>query len=342
MPGEPLADLIYPYTRRMTGIRRYSEKLLAAFIRTGTPVRAHRVRKIEFSLGGKPAGGLLSQKFFSSIIGTSCPVVHSLSPDVITRHTNVATIHDIIPLQHRELFMNSRREKAGYSIMFGRLEKLTIIVHTAHIKEQLVKQGIDHSRIEVCGSSVGDFFRPSGRPSPYSADGRKHLVTVGDYNPRKRYDVLYRAVNMLEGVDLYHIGPVNSWAKREAELKAIAAEGDGIHMLGSLPDDTLVDYLSHADLFVYASEEEGAGYTPAEALACGTPALVNRIPVFTDQFGSDVSYCSLEPDSFAGAIMEALGKEVDREALLRAAARFSPDEEARRVAAVYRKVAVGQ
>lgn len=338
MTDRAVADIVYTYTGKMTGIRRYSEKLITALERTGTHVRPHRIRKIETSIGGKPAGGLISQKFFSLFIRTTSPVIHSLSPDVIMKKTNVATIHDLIPFYHKETFMKTRRERLGYSIMFSRLNELTIIVHTNFIKTQLIEQGIDGNMIEVAGASIQDFFRPSARPSPYPSDGRRHLVTVGDFNPRKRFDVIYRAVNQLDGVDLYHIGPVNSWVQRYRELREIAQRGGKIHLLGALSDSQLVDYISHADLFVYATVEEGAGYPPAEALACGTKVLVNKIPVFLEQFGDDVFYCDLEVDSFTGGIADSLNKEVDRGKLLRAASRFSADAEAARVAAVYAKV----
>lgn len=339
MAVEPVADLIYPFTRRMTGIRRYSEKIIAALERTGTHVNPHRIRKVEFSLRGKPVGGVVSQKFFSIFTRTGCPVVHSLSPDVIMKQTNIATIHDLIPFTQRDMFMKTRRERAGYRLMFGRLGELTLIVQTQVTKSQLRQLGIDESRVEVCGASIQDNFRPSSNPSPYPDDGKKHILTVGDFNPRKRFDVIYRAVNELEGVELYHIGPVNNWVNRYRELRSIADESGKVHMLGTVQDSTLIDYFTHSDLFVYATADEGAGYPPAEALACGTKVLLNPIDVFRELYGDDVFYALPEPDAFAAGIEDALSREVDRNRLLKAASRFSADEEARKVARVYEKVA---
>ena len=338
MEPAPLADIIYPYTKRMTGIRRYSEILVSALERTGTPVKVHRVRKFELSIGGKPAGGLLSQKLLSWFIRTSCPVVHSLSPDVITKKTNVATIHDLIPFYHRETFMKTRRERIGYRLMFDRLDELVLIVYTEYTRRQLGELGIDMSRVEVCGFGIQDYFKPSTGQSPYPQDGLKHVVTVGDYNPRKRYDILYGAVNSLEGVELYHIGPVNNWIRRYIELKAIADRGGKVHQIGPREDQALVDYISHADLLVHATEDEGAGFTPAEAMACGTKALVNPIPVYKELYGESVSYCELSVEGFAKGIELSLAGSTDRKALLDYSKRFSADAEAARVAAVYRKI----
>lgn len=342
MAATPVADILYPYTRKMSGIRRYSEKLIEGLARIGTPVKVHKIRKMEVSLGGKPAGGLISQRFFSLFARTKTGVVHSLSPDVVTGRTNIATIHDIIPFHNREVFMRTRRERLGYKIMYGRLEELTVIVHSRYVKTQLAEIGIDPSKIEVAGASIDTFFRPSERASPYPADGRRHVVTVGDYNPRKRFEILYGAVNSLDGVDLYHVGPVNNWTRRYTELREIARSKDRIHMLGALSDQLLVDYLTHADLFAYASDEEGAGYTPAESLACGTAAVINPIPVFRELYGDDVFYSELSTEAFASAIDGALSRPVDKEKLISAAGKFSPDEEARKVAGVYRKAAEAQ
>lgn len=323
----------------MTGIRRYSEILVSALERTGTPVRVHRVRKFELSIGGKPAGGLISQKFLSMFIRTRCRVVHSLSPDVITKKTNIATIHDLIPFYHRETFMKTRRERIGYRLMFDRLDELVLIVYTEYTKSQLAELGIDKSKVEVCGFGIQDYFKPSGGLSPYPQNGLKHVVTVGDYNPRKRYDILYNAVNSLEGVELYHIGPVNNWIRRYNELKVLAEKGGKVHQIGPREGQALVDYISHADLLVHATEDEGAGFTPAEAMACGTKALVNPIPVYKELYGESVSYCQLSVDGFAKGIELSLAGDRDRSALLEYSKRFSADEEARRVAAVYSKVA---
>lgn len=338
MASTPVADLLFPYTRKMSGIRRYSEKLIDALARIGTPVKVHRIRKIEVSIGGKPAGGLISQRFFSLFARTRTGVLHSLSPDVVTGRTTVATIHDLIPFHNREVFMRTRRERLGYRIMFGRIDELTLIVQTESVKSQLVDYGIDPSKIEVCGASIQTLFKPSDRVSPFPADGRKHLITVGDYNPRKRFDVLYNAVNSLEDIDLYHIGPINNWTTRYMELRDLAQAKSRIHMLGGLSDEMLVDYLTHADLFVYASEAEGTGYTPAESMACGTLAVVNDIPSFRELYGHDVLYSDLTAEAFASAIENALRHPADKGKLLKAARKFSPDEEARKVAEVYNRV----
>lgn len=323
----------------MTGMRRYSERLISGLQKIGVPVRTHRVRKLEFNIGGKPAGGLLSQRLFASFISTSAPVVHSLSPDVITGKTNVATIHDLIPFYHTDTYMKTRRERAGYSIMFGKIDELYLIVQTEHTRAQLKSLGIDETMVEVCGIGVQELFKPSTRPSPYPEDGKKHLVAVGDFNPRKRFDILYNAVSAMKGVELYHVGPVNNWVQRYTELKRIADARGSVHMLGPLPDDRLVDYLTYADLLVHATEDEGAGYTPAEAMACGTRALVNPIPVFRELYGNDVRYCDLTIEGFAEGIKRALEMRTDRVRMMASASKFSAEEEARRVAAVYRRVA---
>jgi glycosyltransferase involved in cell wall biosynthesis len=335
----PIADIIYPYTPRMTGIRRYSERLIKSLRDIGAPVRFHRVRKIEYTLSGKPAGGLISQRFSSMFVRKSAPVVHALAPDLAGSRVNLVTVHDLIPFKLKDIFIKTRRERLGYRLMFSRIWDADIIVQTETTKKELLALGISDAKVHVCGLSVDDMFRPDSTPSPYSDNEKRHLLTVGDFNPRKRFDIIYRAVANLKDAELYHIGPTNRWEKRREELASIAQKAGNIHMLGELPDNELLRYMQHADLFVFLSEDEGAGYPVAEAISCGVNAVVNDLSVFRELYGDMVFYTGLNEEELASAIKHALENPKDKEALLRYAGRFSRLEEARRVLSVYQEIA---
>lgn len=340
MPMEaPIADVIYPYTKNMTGIRRYSEKLIQGFRLIGAPVRVHRIRKIEYSFRGKPAGGVLSQRFQSLFVMVRAPVVHTLAPDLATKRTNLVTVHDTIPFKLRDVFVRNARERLGYRIMFSRLWDVDIIVQTEYTKRELITLGVKEDRIHVCGVSVDSIFRPSDSPSPYPENGLRHIVTVGDFNPRKRFDLIYRAVAGMKGVEIYHAGAANRWLQRKEELEVIAKRAGNIHMLGDVPDSELVRYLQHADLLVFISEDEGVGYPVAEAMSCGTPVLVNELEVFRELYGSTAHYCGMGVDEIRSGIEETLSAGKNAQMLVSFAARFSPEQEARRVLSVYENIA---
>jgi glycosyltransferase involved in cell wall biosynthesis len=322
----------------VSGTSRYAEKLISHLKVEGVTVTAYPVRKIEYSFRGKPVGGFMSQRFFSALVSVKSPVVHAISPTVMNGNTNLVTVHDLIPFHNPELYMTNVLRKYGYMRMLSRLRDMEIVVQTGFIKQQLLEQGIPEDRIHVTGVSVDEKFRPSSLESPYPKNGLKHLVTVGDFNPRKRFDIIYDAVSMSKDLELYHIGPVNGWVSRYNELKSKALSSGRIKILGQLDDQEMIRYLTFADLFVYASRDEGVGFTPLEAMSCGTNVVVNDLPVFRELMGNHAFYAELESGSLSNAISYALEHRKRAEELIQFSARFSPVEEARSIMTVYEKL----
>ncbi|MEM3852491.1 MAG: glycosyltransferase [Methanomassiliicoccales archaeon] len=333
-----IADIVYPYTPRMTGIRRYSERLINGMRQLKAPVKVHRVRKIEKSLWGRPVGGLISQRFFSMFIRTHAPVVHALSPDLSGSKTNTITIHDVIPFRQRELFIRNARERMGYSIMYNKLFDAHLIVQTKVIAAQLVSMGVDPGKIHVCGLSVDPIFKPVTGASPYPSNNMAHIVTVGDFNPRKRFDIIFQAIARVDNVELYHIGYSNSWKEQYARLRKMASDIGRIHFLGAVSDIELVSRLSHADLFAFASMDEGAGYPVAESISCGTNAVVNELDVFKELYDDLVFYSPMDAEGFAETIRYALAHPKPRQVLTQYASSFAPQAEAKRTLHAYEEI----
>lgn len=77
------------------------------------------------------------------------------------------------------------------------------------------------------------------------------------------------------------------------EVMKAAYEGirhDWIRFAGFVKQDELSALYAAADLFCYLSHYEGFGLPPLEALACGTPVMVSRIPVLMEIMGSHALY----------------------------------------------------
>lgn len=64
--------------------------------------------------------------------------------------------------------------------------------------------------------------------------------------------------------------------------------------------------LAKSQLVLVASEFEGFGYSPVEALAMGTPCLVRRLPIFDETCGEDALRLPLEARDWASAIDDML------------------------------------
>ncbi len=114
-----------------------------------------------------------------------------------------------------------------------------------------------------------------------------YLLYIGRLDSHKRIDNLVRTIPFLLkkniNVKLGIIGP--DWNDTRKGLEHIA-KGLGIknsiNFMGSLSRDNLLNELSKAHLFVSASEYEGFGISAIEAMASGTPCVLNDIASFRD------------------------------------------------------------
>lgn len=110
-------------------------------------------------------------------------------------------------------------------------------------------------------------------PPPWSdpRDGKLTLVWVGKTTPMKGWDRLEHLVTELR--DLAHITVLLGHAPALCPITVTGAE-DNLTILRDLHDDDLPRFYRAADFLLSTSRWEGFGLTIAEALACGTPALL--------------------------------------------------------------------
>ncbi len=330
-----MLTILYPKIKVRSGTRTYVETILRGLEKINYPFKYIGVRKVEVSFFGEPVGGIASQRLGTLLHrGLSHPV-HALAPEVSPKGVDVVTIHDIIPFLKREEFIRTRYDRSAYKMMFGNaLNSRILLVSTNVVKGELVSAlGLEEGRVRVVyqGIDASKFYRDG--TSPFPDNGKIHLVTTGDYNPRKRFDILYDIVSKHKEYELYHIGPVNSWKERANRLMEFAKRAGNIFPLGEVNDTTLRKYLSNSDLFVYISEAEGFGLPPLEAMACGTNVLLNDLPIFRETVG-DFGFLS-EVGKFEDYIEFALRNKKDPETLRNRALQFSVEKEISDLVSIY-------
>ncbi len=137
--------------------------------------------------------------------------------------------------------------------------------------------GIDPQRVEVIPPGPG---LAAGPNSPKASRARPYFLAVGALEPRKAPELLVCAFTRARAAGL------------EAELLfagdgrlAGALEGEGVRVLGHVPDDELRGLYAGALALVQPAWLEGFGLPPVEALALGTPAIVADLPVYSETVG---------------------------------------------------------
>lgn len=136
-----------------------------------------------------------------------------------------------------------------------------------------------------------------------------YLFWASNFYPYKQADLLLAAYTRLPAETraahpLVMVG--GGWyGGMDAARAYTAALGiaDDVHFLGWIDDRWLAPLYRHARAFCLASREETFGRCVAEAMACGTPCVVNRIPIMDEVTGGHalvVDYA--DPVAAAGAL----------------------------------------
>ncbi len=216
--------------------------------------------------------------------------------------------------------------------------------------------GIDAEKITVSHYAVEDGFGLSDEGSSrvrlqdqYRLDGPFFLY-VGTLEPRKNVAGLLAAFEeVLDDVPhtLALVGPAG-W-NSGALLDALA----GAHLrsrvlqVGYVPSrETLADFYTCADAFVFPSLYEGFGFPVLEAMACGCPVICSDAGSLPEVGGSAALYVPAEDTSGLASAMRRIASDVSLQSELRRkgleqAKRFSWLTCARATYAVYEQVSHG-
>lgn len=225
-----------------------------------------------------------------------------------------------------------------------------IIAVSAYIREILVRQGIEQSRIEVVHSGIDPIDlepRADGelRAAAGAAPGQALVAAVGALVPHKDHATFIRAAAIL-AADRHDVrfavfgeGPLRD------SLAALVSESgleDQFCLAGEVANAACS--LGDLDVFVMPSREEGLGTACIEAMFAGVPIVATSAGGLAELAGD--AFSSVEPGDPA-----ALAREIDRlladpvarkaageRALIRAEA-FSADMMVRGTLACYARVA---
>lgn len=226
-----------------------------------------------------------------------------------------------------------------------------VVVVSDHTRRELVAlTDVDPARIHVVPNPVHPRYGAAGDPAADAAVAadlglaRPFILFVSTIEPRKNVATLLGAFRrllddgadvdlVLAGADGWHSEAVYTTA-RDLDL------GGRARFLGFVPDDTLAALYRRAAVLAHPAHDEGFGFTPAEAMAAGTPVVVSdagSLPEVVGDAGLRV------PPADAAAWATVLARVLGDPALagrLRAAGRaravrFTPEIQARGTLAAY-------
>ena len=207
----------------------------------------------------------------------------------------VVTLHDVIPLRRRSEYL---RTGLRFRLRYLAVQRATmVIVPTETVRAEAIERlRLDPARVRSVGEAAAPAFFP--RPPDEVAAARRRLGVPEDYllwvgglehpEPRKRVAALVAAPRRLP---LVLAGPASRWA-HELDAEVIVT--------GLVSDDDLAALYTGARALVFASDDEGFGLPPVEALACGTPVAASDVPVLREVLGDRATFA--DRDDLAGLI----------------------------------------
>ena len=206
----------------------------------------------------------------------------------------VLTVHDAASLDHPEWF--ERKFALWYAALLPRLiRKVRAVITVSHFsRERIVRlTGVDPGRVHVIGNGVEPRFRPADPKAVKQVRAKfdlnsPYILFVGSLEPRKNLKMLLEAwqLGALDGATLAVVG-ASGHVFANSGIDTIPP---GVRPLGRVEDEVLPVLYSGATGFVYPSIYEGFGLPPLEAMACGCPVAVSRIPAHQEVFGKAAMY----------------------------------------------------
>lgn len=168
----------------------------------------------------------------------------------------------------------TRKDTEHHFDAFGRVPEMMV----AHL-------GID---LPQCSNMV---------PSPY-IPLRPYFVVVGTIEPRKNHalllDVWERLSSRLDAESMPELLIIGSrgW-KNEEVFTRLEAKPRFVTELNGLSDDEVASLVDGARALLMPSLAEGFGLPVVEAIALGTPAIVNDLPVYREILGNSPIYANV-------------------------------------------------
>jgi len=267
----------------------------------------------------------------------------------------VVTVYDMTTLLYPDLF-------PSLDVWYWRhIEKRTlwqaakvIAISKQTAQDILSFYHLPKDRIAVIYPSCGQHFRPASeeevtRVRTQYALPQHYILHVGRIDPKKNIPLLVEAfARFREQTDFPgSLVLVGEQYKKKPDLTIygkIEALGlqNTVQLLGTIPDTDLPAVYTGATIAVLPSVHEGFGLVALEALACGTPLIVNQAGAVTEVVGDAALVMQHSTSECLAEMLAFLWTHPEKRNMLRKAGparakRFSWEKMARQTLAVYQE-----
>lgn len=166
---------------------------------------------------------------------------------------------------------------------------------------ELMRLGRDRLRISLvpCGVDI-ERFSPGGPVAARS--GRRRILVVGRFVPRKGFDTAITALTDVPGAELIIAGgPERSELHTVPEacrLRALAADlgvAERVSLYGSVAREDMPALLRSADVVACTPWYEPFGIVPLEAMACAVPVVASAVGGMLDTVVHDLTGLLIPP-----------------------------------------------
>ncbi|MFH0873393.1 MAG: glycosyltransferase family 1 protein [Candidatus Komeilibacteria bacterium] len=198
---------------------------------------------------------------------------------VISPPNTVTTIHDVA----YEVFKDDLSWKSrGYLRFAAQLAKrrcCLIFTVSEFSKKEIIKYyQIPAEKIIVTHLGI----TPPVFPSGCVLEKKNYLLYVGRLESKKNIVRLIEVFNQVTQTDwgkdlqLYLAGyPSRGWKEAQEKISEFNLQ-DKVKTFGWITEEEKSKLLAEAKVYVHLAKYEGFGFGPLEAMACGTPAVVNN------------------------------------------------------------------
>ncbi|NIO49824.1 MAG: glycosyltransferase [Candidatus Aminicenantes bacterium] len=264
----------------------------------------------------------------------------------------VVTIHDLSFQRYPEFFPYSVAKKRIVQLS-KTLKSTDAVIAVSHFTaDEICTLWPNYrTKVHVVHEAPGPEFCPQSQKKIQEIINRLELkapfiLYVGALELRKNVTSLAQAYLKLRRsgktkCQLVLAGSPGYGAENIMRIASSGIEKGWIRYLGFVPQQDLPALYAASDVFCYISLYEGFGLPPLEALACGTPVLVSRIPVFEEVLGSQAYYVNpsdIEDISKGIALCEERAPSSLKERL-NWTANFSWEKTALKTADIFKEVA---